>query len=316
MPTTRAERKRKAADAGFIKFRVCRKSFGLTYSAPEGKEHPFPSRQFVADFLEEKFGPNLFLICQEFHKDDRKHYHVAVKFDSVIDNEDPRLFDLEGIHPNILSGPYGPGWLHYLKKSDPEFLTNMESSPYKQALQASNVEEGMEILAHAVPGDIVRFGEAIERNLRRRLAPKKPARIYTGPYVAGSYPYNWRIDTHSLLLWGPPASCKTNYAKYLMAHLVSPDYEYIRGSHEAVKKLSLTKPFIHDEINCLSDKCPPENSREITDIEDGGEIICRHSNVTIPPGLPRIFIANFERPFRDPAGAVYGRRVVSLEITI
>jgi len=80
--------------------------------------------------------------------------------------------------------------------------------------------------------------------------------------------------------------------------------------------LSRRKPFIHDEINCLSDKCDHSVSREITDVEAGGEVMCRTSNFHIPPGLPRIFISNIEFPFRNPEFSVYGRRVVSWHVEL
>jgi len=295
-------------------FRVCRKQFGLTYSAPVDQEdHPIGSRERIRDYLTEKCGPNIHEICQEFHKNDKKHYHAWFKFDAEVDTTDSRYFDIDGVHPNIIKP--GAGWRAYLKKTDSELLTNLESCPFAQALSASSVAEGMDILALRRPGDYLRYGESMERNLRRRLEAVPRPVCYYGPYLPGWHPTNWNPNTHSLLLWGPPGINKTQFAQYLMEHMVGP-HEYIKGSHEAVKRLSMRKPFIHDEINCLGERCEASNSREITDIESGGEVICRNSNVYIPPALPRIFISNIQYPFRNPQESVYNRRVVSLELMV
>ena len=54
--------------------------------------------------------------------------------------------------------------------------------------------------------------------------------------------------------------------------------------------------------------------REITDVENGGEIVCRSSNAYIRPGLPRIFISNLAFPFRNPENSVHKRRLYSFEL--
>jgi hypothetical protein len=55
----------------------------------------------------------------------------------------------------------------------------------------------------------------------------------------------------------------------------------------------------------------PEQSKEVTDVENGGSIKMRYKDVTIPPGVRRVFVHNIEHPFRNPSGAVYGRRLVT-----
>ena len=307
----RSERASKAKAKGEKQFRIHRKQVGLTYSCPIDREHPIESRETIRDSITEKFGANIHYVCREFHKNGEHHYHANFKFDTELDIEDPRAFDLNGVHPNIIHG--GPGWIKYLSKSDPDVLTNVEPCAFRQALAAATVAEGMDILALRRPSDYLRFGQSMERNLRRRLETPRTAILYYGPYVSSWFPSNWEPYRHSLLLWGAAGINKTQFARYLLSHLVG-EYDYIKGSHESVKHLSMRRPFIHDEIKCLSDKCTPENSREITDVENGGEVECRNSNVSIPPGLPRIFISNLAFPFRDPQQSVYGRRVVSHEV--
>jgi hypothetical protein len=308
--TSRSER---TAKKGEKLFRINRKTVGLTYPCPVDREHPIASRETIRDFVTEKFGANFHHVCKESHQSGDRHFHANFKFTEKLDIEDPRAFDINGCHPNICNG--GPGWVVYLSKSDPDVLTNVEPCPFRQALAASTVAEGMDILALRRPGDYLRFGQSMERNLRRRLETPRTAILYYGPYVASWFPIDWEPYRHSLLIWGPAGVNKTQFARYLLSHMVG-EYDYIKGSHESAKHLSMRRPFIHDEIKCLGDKCPPENSREITDVENGGEVECRNSNVSIPPGLPRIFISNLAFPFRDPQQSVYGRRVVSHEVCV
>jgi len=303
-------RKRMAALNGQKKapFRVCRQAFGMTWSCPVDRTHPIESRERIRDFITEKYGPNLHEIAKELHKNGENHFHAWFKFDAEVDSEDSRCFDIDGSHPQILKP--GAGWRQYVKKSDKEFLTNVEPCPFTRALQASTVREGMDILALSRPGDYLRFGESMERNLRRRLETVPRSVEYYGPYISAWIPDSWNPYTHSLLLWGEPGVNKTQFSFWLMRHMVG-EFEYIKKSHESVKKLSGRLPFIHDEVNCLSDRCEVGNSREITDVENGGCITCRGSNADIPPGLPRIFISNIQYPFRNPEGSVYGRRLLS-----
>jgi hypothetical protein len=58
----------------------------------------------------------------------------------------------------------------------------------------------------------------------------------------------------------------------------------------------------------------PNDSRELTDVENGGSVNARYGNVEIPPGVPRVFVSNYEQPFLDPESSVYDRRVKSAKI--
>lgn len=314
MPVSqRSERVSRKRQKGEAPFRFQRKEVGLTWSCPKDREQPISSREHIRDVLTDKHGSNLHEIAREYHQNGEIHFHAWLKFDVVIDSEDVRLFDVSGVHPNILKGKPGPAWRKYLEKSDTQLLTNVEPCAFVQALAAPTVQQGMEILALRRPGDYLRFGESMERNLRRRIQTVPTAVEYYGPYVPAWFPDLWVPNTHSLLLWGPSGINKTQYAKWLMRHMVG-DFDYVKGNYECVKRLSMRKPFIHDEVYCLEPTCKVSVSREITDVENGGEVECRSSNAYIPPGLPRIFISNLERPFRNPDRTVYGRRVYSFAL--
>ena len=55
-------------------------------------------------------------------------------------------------------------------------------------------------------------------------------------------------------------------------------------------------------------------SRTITDVEATVTIGVKFGVVTIDALTPRIFLSNFEFPFKNPGHAVYGRRVFSFKI--
>jgi len=288
------------------KFRVNRKKFGLTYSAlTEGDvRQPIQSCEELKDFLETK-GLMLFTICKELHENGLPHFHAHVAYDVVIQTENVRFFDFKGIHPNILLP--GPAWENYVRKKG-EFITNRNSSPYARALQSTNLHDALELLKKEVPKDMFNNGHNIEKNAMKFFAkPKKEAPVYYGPYPASYYPSTWDPETHALLLWGKPNTCKTNFAKYLFG-----EYEYVKARVESLKVLTFEKPFIFDEVYLIDEK--PMVSREITSVQDGGEIPARYGDISIPPGVPRIFISNLEHPFLNPEGSVYDRRVISHQI--
>lgn len=310
----RSERAAAAKAAGKKVFRFNAHKVGLTYSAPrELPENPIPDASRIASVLEERHGTCMYTIGTELHQSGKRHYHADIKFDALLDSEDHTLFNVDGVSPDIIRRP-GAGWKKYCEKHG-DVCTNIPANVFAQALAAPTVRDGMEIIALQDPGAYLRFGESIERNLRRRLAPPPQPKVYFGPFISPLVDTNWDPTTHSLLVWGPPGVGKTQWARYYMSHRWG-EYDYIKGSHEQLKKLHFDKPFIFDEVYMCNDKDPwhkPAQSREITDVENGGAVECRNSNVDIPPGVPRIFLSNVAFPFRNPADSVYGRRVVSVQ---
>ena len=301
------------------KFRINRQKIGLTYSRPKNHEgewsNPIPNCEYLRKHFTEKYGDNKYLVSKEPHEDGSDHYHVYFHFENKLDIKgDPRCFDVLGVHPNICRGSPNKGWHDYIAKHG-DFISNFyQRCPYAEAFESANVNDAMKLLIKKRPADVAKHGEQIERNLKKFMTSAYSAPLYYGPFPYVILP-EWNPYTHALLLFGEPGTQKTQFARYIMAHNFG-DYDYIKGHHEKVKALSGTKPFIHDEVYMLEcDKFnPPGNSREITDVENGGTIVCRGSNADIPPGLPRIFISNLEHPFRDPQESVYGRRLIKQKI--
>jgi hypothetical protein len=312
-------------------FRIAQKEIGLTYSCPRSGEccnmsteekargehlpdcncdNPIHTHQELIDFLDEK-GINQYIIGKEHHKSGKVHWHVYVKYDNVIDSIDPRIFDCNRVHPNIVKGKAGKGWMAYCTK-EKEYETNFYATdPFKKAMMCSNVDEAIDMLWQTRTEDMCKQGDRIEENLRRRMTTKATEPRYDGPYPSEFYPTDWKPETHSLLIVGPPGLNKTQFAKYLLRHMYG-DYDYVKGDLEPLKKCRWDKPILFDEVHMLgSDRkyVDPEQSKEITDVENGGTIHMRFKNVSIPPGVKRVFVHNKLHPFRNPSDAVYGRRV-------
>jgi hypothetical protein len=298
-------------------FRINRKAFGLTYSCPRGEacrdlpagehhpqckcENPIKTHKELIEFLDGK-GVHEYIVGKEAHKSGKTHWHAYVKYDTIIDSTDARIFDCNGVHPNIVDGAPGKGWQAYCTK-DKEYETNFYgTNPFKKATLCDSAEEAIDMLWQTRPEDMCKHGDRIEENLRKRLGAKHLQKRYDGPYPQEFYPSGWDPDTHALLIVGPPGLGKTQFARYLLG-----DCDYIKGDLEPLRKIRFDKPILFDEVHMLEKD--PEQSKEITDIENGGTIHMRFKNVQIPPGIRRVFVHNKEHPFRNPSGAVYGRRV-------
>lgn len=115
-----------------------------------------------------------------------------------------------------------------------DIVSNRERNVFAEALAAGSVREGMDLIALQDPGTYLRFGEAIERNLRRRLAPERLPKLYFGPFISPLVGTDWDPSSHSLLIWGPPGVGKTQFARYYMSHRFG-EYDYVKKCRNSSK---------------------------------------------------------------------------------
>ena len=293
-------------------FRFCSKTYGLTYSDAAGIE----SKEVLHEFLQKLIGVHHLCVSRELHANDQPHYHCAARCDHKVETTDCHMFDYTDTHgnvyhPNIVKG--GPAWLNYVKK-DGDIHSNFpeRANVMAEALACTSTERALDHIMSNDAGSYVRFGSAIENNLRRHFTRACTARVprWSGPYPSGRYPIDWNPHTHAGHMWGPPGSGKTCFAQHILREYFG-DCEYIKCHVDALKSLTFTKPFVFDEAMFLDD--PASVSREITDVVSGGTIAARYHAINIPPGIPRIFVSNSRYVFKNPDDSVYGRRLQQWE---
>lgn len=290
-------------------FRLNAKKVGLTYSCPSNvTDNPIVGSAELRDFIALKFGPSKYIVSEELHANGTRHYHCYFHFDNKVDSMKADVFDYQGVHPNIINKP-GAGWIHYVKK-DKHFITNIESGPWATALALPDAKQALEHLWTTAPRDMCLNGDRVQKNVTNRFAPVFARPLYDGPYPERYYPVDWNHRKHSLLIWGKPSMNKSQFAQYLLKHVTGGDIQFFKKNAELLK--NVTMPFIFDECECFLNRIPAD-SREVTDVENGGSIQARNQDADIPP-FPRIFTSNYEFPFRNPQEAVYGRRVTVLAI--
>ena len=176
-------------------YRIQRKNVGLTWSCPVDQTQPIPSKEIILADVTALYGHSQYVVAHELHESGQSHYHAYFKFDGKLELTDPRCFDLYGVHPNIV-GSAGPAWFNYCRKKG-DYISNMDKrNCHAEALAASTVKEAVDIIKRRDPAAYNRFGEALERNLRRHIAPTStlPSARFQGPYPpCASLPTGIRI---------------------------------------------------------------------------------------------------------------------------
>lgn len=281
-------------------FRVDRKAFGLTYSCPADVKsgHPIPSKEDLLEFLLTVGGPCKYSIGYEAHEDqEKRHYHAYVKFDTKFQSTNARIFDHCGVHPNIVNGTAGHGFLKYTQK-DGDYITNAEQDPFSVAMALPDADQAVDHLWKTRTADMAKFGENIERNIRRRMYTPVAAPVFYGPFWND---FVWDQDSVSLLLYGPPGTGKTSMAKYLL-----PGAFVVMNTPQALRDWNRRDPLIFDD--CDFSMYNADYCKAITDVPNGGTIAVKYGHVTIPPGTKRIFCANHNLIFNDSDGAIFDRK--------
>lgn len=300
-------------------FSFSARSYGLTYS----RAPCIHSAQELFDWLQTNLGFHHLTVCEEAHAEegavagDTKHFHCAGKLDRVLkftgaDHFDYTCHDGTTVyHPNIIVS--GKGWERYCRKGG-NFVTNIPESPQvmRDALAIGTLTGSLNYIMQNDPNTYVRFANSLESNLMRHYRRTKGREMprFAGPYPASRFPVGWNPYTHALHVYGPTGAGKTCYCMHLLRELFGV-VEVCKGHIESMKSLTMTNPFLFDEIMCLNEEAA--TSREITDVVCGGTVHARYCPIDIPPNLPRIFVSNSRWVFKNPDESVYGRRLFQFE---
>lgn len=288
-------------------FRVDRKKFGLTYSCPAALDrNPIASCEALRDKLVEKHGVAVYAICEEMHKDadgeeheTKNHFHVYIAFEVKVNSTNARVFDVDGVHPNILNRTPGNGWLAYVLGKDGKVqvrnITNMQDDPYAEAFliaASKSVDEAMRMLTRKRPRDVAINGRSVRANLTAHGSLQRDRR-WTGrhrPRIKSPWPATWNGKTK--WIEGPSGVGKTSWAKYWMHLETNGDYLYVKGHPDGVKKLKPHhKGIIFDDMTIPQTWTEPDYN-SLLDVENGGMINLRYGAVNIPADVKRLILSN------------------------
>lgn len=155
-----------------------------------------------------------------------------------------------------------------------------------KALNADTVAQGMQIIREELPFDFLRFGETMERNLKRSkieatVPPFKPEAFNHAPLT---------LTGKSTLIWGPSNTGKTSFA---LSHFERP----LLVSHiDTLKQLNPDHDgVVFDDMSFRH--WPVESVIHLLDYEFTRDINVRYGTVNIPAKLIKVFTHNTENPF-------------------
>lgn len=267
-------------------FRVNRKKFGMTWSCPTGDaDNPIPDTGAVVDLLEAVNGKCMYSVAEEHHKDGKRHYHAWVKYDKVFNSVDSRVFDLHGVHPNVVTP--GNGWLHYVQKDEPGkvLVENLPKSVFTEASRKRTWEEASSMLWEAEPKWMLQHAKVAKVNFEQRKQVSEKGIVYYGPWPK----IEWD-PSRTLVLRGPAGCGKTQWAKYLARHS-GAEWLYVKGPVDKAKSYYHGQQMlIFDDISPF-EKWTVNDWCSLFDTENGGSVNLRNSPLDLDPGA-RILIDN------------------------
>ena len=268
------------------KFRLNRKSVGLTYSAPVDRDMPIQTNEEVLDALNEH-APDRYAIGREKHENGKYHFHVYLEWDKKIDIKNERAFDIKGVHPNIIVPKMNKAWRKYCTK-EKDVLTNIEDSVWKRALEHDGTDQAAEdILWEEVPEQMMKYARNIVPNLKRRRYKAPEQVMYYGPW-----PKEWDVShidqkKYSVVIRGASGIGKT---QWMRQQLRDQDYLYVKGSLQGLKNYAGQHTIVFDDITIHGDDVMKYNA--LMDVESGGAVRVLYGTADIGAGVKRFFLTN------------------------
>lgn len=287
------------------KFRVQRKKFGLTYSAPRDTEENPTSAESIKEHLDKVGGTGDWLIGTEYHKNGKKHFHANVTFSEVVNSYNERLFDVDGVHPEI--NKPGKGWESYCAKHG-EYITNYyEAGAFVEASKKRTWTEASDLLWAKEPRWMLQHASGAEKNFAKRIKGNGAPSIFFGP-CRGWVPIQWDPKVHALCAWGEPRIGKTHeILNDLMGRGLS--IFVVKGSLAKMRYYAGQDVIVFDDTEFKED-LSVQAWNALTDVLGGGSVSVSPTGLydyEFPPGVGRVFIDNHERVFNDPHGAIEAR---------
>lgn len=264
------------------------------------------------DFLVEKFpGARIAVGFEESDSENQyKHLHASCKKDKGrFDIKNCKALDFEGIHPNIQKARSHVIWTRYCCK-DGCIKANFDTLPYEKGNFKGKKKETTAMLWNSVCENI-RAGQSVrvihdrlnkfQQNLlaaqllskafayekfikKTRIVKRKPLTFSNLPQGCVNY-YKWKRE-FALILEGEAGYGKTKWAERQFKHPLTVRH---------MGKLKDYDPDVHDGIvfdDMTFAHYPREPRIHLLGVEDEADLNVKHGHVTIPAGVPRIFVTN------------------------
>nr|QTT61878.1 replication-associated protein [Opuntia virus 2-DBG_56] len=302
------------------RFRVSAKNFFLTY--PQCSLTKEEALTQITN-LSLPSNPKYIKICRELHQNGEPHLHILLQFEGKVVCTNNRLFDLVSptrsahFHPNIQGAKSSSDVKSYIDKDGDtlewgEFQIDGRSArggqqtandSYAKALNASSIEEALQILKEQQPKDYVLQHHNLRTNLQKIF--QKPPEPWNPPYPLSSFtnvpeemqewaddyfgrPLDQRpIRPKSIIIEGNSRTGKTCWARalgkhnYLSGHL---DFNSNVYSNEA-------------EYNVIDDVAPTylkmKHWKELIGAQRDWQSNCKYGKPgQIKGGIPAIILCN------------------------
>lgn len=248
-----------------------------------------------------------YIIAKEEHKDGNKYLHCYLKLNKRCDFKNPNCLDLEDYHGNYQTAKNEYAVKKYCKKNG-DYITNMEFDIIKDIIDTArlgDVKGAVNQISEHMPMEIIRHGSKIAENLSVVFDNKITIKYDRSQFNELPGVLEWEEkykSTHVLWIHGPSGLGKTEYVKSLF------NKPLLVSHADKLKQMSF-----HSYDGIIFDDCnfshwPRESCIHLVDVENERDINVKHSMVTIPESMVRVFTSNVPIFKYDETGAI-SRRV-------
>lgn len=220
-------------------FRLSSKTYFLTFKAQSKILKKSIQKKDLKNYLlnqckiNQKLGPEKYLICQEKYDSGKSHFHVILVYPSRKEILRQDAFDFHDIHPNIQIMRNMKAALQYVYKEDPNPLTNMNIIQQKRVARAKDSSSLYQFLEEQMLKDPFRFDVmqyCAEHNILKQI------------YKAN---YSKAIN---LIKLAQPAYCRLIHQKKSGIKFITPDL-----ISEKLNKVELEQFYSHSCFQTIVD---------------------------------------------------------------